>query len=183
MYWCKKKKKAQSQTESDWPDLDVQRSTFIAECPSARLHPGAAVRPPQRRRGKSQRGGGAWMGRGAKQPSKYITNVPAAVSGVPAHLLSPQSSSDDLCIGYQSQRHLNWVETASAGEEGCSSGVTSASLSLSAFDGVTAGAPLSLSLNGRTFRAAAQIYLERLSSRTHQRRPAKHTCCLKSSSF
>lgn len=69
------------------------------------------------------------MGRGAEQHSKYITNVPAAASGVPAHLLPPQSSSDDLCIGYQSQRRLNWVETAGAGEEGGGSGVFSASLS------------------------------------------------------
>lgn len=58
------------------------------------------------------------MGRRAEQHSKYITNVPAAASGVPTHLLSPRSSSDDLCFGYQSRRRLNWVETAGAGEEG-----------------------------------------------------------------
>lgn len=58
------------------------------------------------------------MQRRAERPSKYITNVPATASGVPAHLLSPQSSSDDLCIGYQSQKLLNWVETIGAGEEG-----------------------------------------------------------------
>lgn len=123
------KKKTQSQAESDWPDLELQLSTFMAECPRAKLHPGAAVRPPRRRSGKGRRGSAGWMSRGAEQHSKYITNVPAAVSGVPAHLLSPQSSSDDLCIGYQSQRRLNWVETAGAGEEGSSGGVTSASLS------------------------------------------------------
>lgn len=58
------------------------------------------------------------MGRRAEQHSKYITNVPAAASVVPTHLLSPRSSSDDLCFGYQSRRRLNWVETAGAGEEG-----------------------------------------------------------------
>lgn len=63
------------------------------------------------------------MGCGTEQHSKYITNVPAAASGVPAHLLSPQSSFDDLCIGYQSQKRLNWVETAGAGEEGGGGGV------------------------------------------------------------
>lgn len=165
-YWCRKKRL--NHRLNEWPDLDLQLSTFMAGGRRARLHPGADVRPLQRRWGKRRRGGGGWMGRGAEQHSKYITNVPAAVSGVPAHLLSPQSSLDDLCISYQSQRHLNWVETA--GEEGGSGGVPSASLSPSAFDGTTAGAPLSRRLNGRTLRAAGQIYLERLCSRMHQRK-------------
>lgn len=124
-YWCRKKRL--NHRLNEWPDLDLQLSTFMAGGRRARLHPGADVRPLQRRWGKRRRGGGGWMGRGAEQHSKYITNVPAAVSGVPAHLLSPQSSLDDLCISYQSQRHLNWVETA--GEEGGSGGVPSASLS------------------------------------------------------
>lgn len=127
-------KKTQSQAESDWPDLDLQLSNFTAGVLRARLLPGAAVRPPRRQRGKGRRGGGGWMGRRAEQHSKYISDVPAAASAVPPHLLSPQSSSEDLCIGYQSQRHLNWVETTGAGEESGGGGggvVTSASLSLS----------------------------------------------------
>lgn len=136
-------KETPSQSESDWPDLDLQLSTFMAVGRRARLHPGAAVRPPQRRRRKGRRGGGGWMGRRAEQHSKYITNVPAAASRVPTHLLSPRSSSDDLCFGYQSRRRLNWVETAGAGEEGGwwrRRRLQHLSL-LSDFDGATAGAP------------------------------------------
>lgn len=122
--------KTQSQAESDWPDLDLQLSTFTAEVLRARLLPGSAVRPLRRQRGKGRRGSGGWMGHRAEQHSKYISDVPAAASAVPPQLLSPQSSSEDLCIGYQSQRHLNWVETTGAGQEGRGGGVvTSASLS------------------------------------------------------
>lgn len=87
-------------------------------CPRSRLDRDAAVRPPLRRREKGRSAGRGWMRRRAGRPSKYITDVPATAKGVPAHLLSPQSSSDDLCIGYQSQKLLNWVETVGAGEEG-----------------------------------------------------------------
>lgn len=95
------------------------------------------------------------MRRQAESPSKYITNVPATASGVPAHLLSPQSSSDDLCIGYQSQKLLNWVETIGAGEEGGVRPVSPLPLKRGWWQKPQL---LSLTLEGRTLRYIPSVY-------------------------
>lgn len=66
----------------------------------------------------------------AEHYAKYISNVRRGAARVPAHLLSEQSMSDGLCVGYQSQSRLNWVKTAGVQSEcrgdqsGCSSCVS-----------------------------------------------------------